>query len=98
MPNGYKHISCYYSALVLLFFTACNEDKLNLDQEIYGLGGNDEQKNELDKWLYENYTQAYNIEVKYKWNSYELKHYRPTSPHYGTLRKTFYGYDSTSVV
>ena len=26
----------------------------------------------LDKWLYENYTQAYNIEVKYKWNSYEL--------------------------
>ena len=94
-----KWIQAYFMLLFCIstvIFTACNEDKLNLDQEIYGLGGNDEQKNELDKWLYENYTQAYNIEVKYKWNSYE--HYRPTSPHYGTLRKTFYGYDSTSLV
>ena len=70
-----KWIQAYFMLLFCIstvIFTACNEDKLNLDQEIYGLGGNDEQKNELDKWLYENYTQAYNIEVKYKWNSYEL--------------------------
>ena len=66
-----KWIQAYFMLLFCIstvIFTACNEDKLNLDQEIYGLGGNDEQKNELDKWLYENYTQAYNIEVKYKWN------------------------------
>ena len=60
------------SGISTIFFTACSEDALNLDQEIYGLGGTDEQKNELDKWLYDSYTQPYNIEVKYKWNSYEL--------------------------
>ena len=63
-----KWIQAYFMLLFCIstvIFTACNEDKLNLDQEIYGLGGNDEQKNELDKWLYENYTQAYNIEVKF---------------------------------
>ena len=98
MPNGYKHISCYYSALVLYFQLPVNEDKLNLDQEIYGLGGNDEQKNELDKWLYENYTQAYNIEVKYKWNSYELNTTAQLVPIMERFVKTFYGYDSTSVV
>ena len=53
-------------------FIGCSEDKLDLDQEIYGLGGTDEQKNELDQWLYENYTKPYNIEIKYKWNSFEL--------------------------
>lgn len=60
------------SGISMFLFTACNEDDLNLKQEIYGLGGNDEQQNELDKWLYDNYTKLYNIEVKYKWNSYEL--------------------------
>ena len=49
-----KWIQAYFMLLFCIstvIFTACNEDKLNLDQEIYGLGGNDEQKNELDKWL-----------------------------------------------
>ena len=48
-----KWIQAYFMLLFCIstvIFTACNEDKLNLDQEIYGLGGNDEQKNELDKW------------------------------------------------
>ena len=49
-----KWIQAYFMLLFCIstvIFTACNEDKLNLDQEIYGLGGNDEQKNELDKWI-----------------------------------------------
>ena len=60
------------SGICTSFLSSCSEESLNLDQDIYGLGGKDEQKNELDKWLYDNYTKAYNIEVKYKWNSYEL--------------------------
>ena len=54
-----KWIQAYFMLLFCIstvIFTACNEDKLNLDQEIYGLGGNDEQKNELrsvwKSWLY----------------------------------------------
>lgn len=42
-----KWIQAYFMLLFCIstvIFTACNEDKLNLDQEIYGLGGNDEQK------------------------------------------------------
>lgn len=60
------------SGISIVLCTACSEDDLNLGQDIYGLGGTDEQQNELDYWLYENYTQPYNIEVKYKWNSHEL--------------------------
>lgn len=60
------------SGISIALCTACSEDELNLSQDIYGLGGTDEQQNELDRWLYENYTKPYNIEVKYKWNSYEL--------------------------
>lgn len=42
-----KWIQAYFMLLFCIstvIFTACNEDNLNLDQEIYGLGGNDEQK------------------------------------------------------
>lgn len=60
------------SALSAVLLTACSEDSLNLDQDIYGLGGTDEQQNELDKWLYDHYTKPYNIAVKYKWDSHEL--------------------------
>ena len=37
-----KWIQAYFMLLFCIstvIFTACNEDKLNLDQEIYGLGG-----------------------------------------------------------
>lgn len=60
------------SGMSAMLFTSCSEDSLNLDQEIYGLGENDEQQNELDKWLYDSYSKLYNIEVKYKWSSHEL--------------------------
>ena len=39
-----KWIQAYFMLLFCIstvIFTACNEDKLNLYQEIYGLGGND---------------------------------------------------------
>lgn len=72
IAKWYKHISCYYSALVLLFSLPVMRTNSILTKRFNGWVEMTEQKNELDKWLYENYTQAYNIEVKYKWNSYEL--------------------------
>lgn len=66
------HIGVLFIGFTSLLFTGCSEEKLNLEQEIYGLGGIDEQQTELDQWLYENYTKPYNIEIKYKWNSFEL--------------------------
>ena len=71
-----KWIQAYFMLLFCIstvIFTACNEDKLNLDQEIYGLGGNDEQKNELDKWLYENYRseeRRVGKECRSRWSPY----------------------------
>lgn len=53
-------------------FAACSDDdSLNVDEAIFGLGGDTEQSN-LDKWLRDNYVQEYNINVKYRWSSYEL--------------------------
>lgn len=67
----------YFIPILLLFCTvwicSCNEDEsLNVDDEIFGLGGEIENQSELDKWLYTNYVQGYNINVKYKWDSFEL--------------------------
>ena len=52
---------------------SCNkEDNLSMSTEIVGLGGETTEQNEIDEWLYENYVKPYNIEVKYKWDQFEL--------------------------
>ncbi|MBQ1929125.1 MAG: hypothetical protein II344_00640, partial [Bacteroidales bacterium] len=52
---------------------SCNkEDNLSMSTEIVGLGGETTEQNEIDQWLYENYVKPYNIEVKYKWDQFEL--------------------------
>lgn len=49
---------------------ACRE-KENIDENIYipGLGGEEYAQNELDKWLEKNFTEPYNIDVVYKWDT-----------------------------
>ncbi|MGV3589189.1 MAG: zinc-binding metallopeptidase [Adhaeribacter sp.] len=54
------------------FITACTEDDDNLDMPITGLGGDSWAKGPVDNWLDENYLKPYNIEVKYRFDRYEL--------------------------
>lgn len=45
------------------------EEKIADDLYIPGLGGEKYAENELDKWLYQNYTLPYNIDVVYRWDA-----------------------------
>lgn len=57
-------------SLPLLFSCSKEEDDLNIP--IPGLGGDTWVEGPVDVWLYENYVVPYNIEVKYRFDSYEL--------------------------
>lgn len=52
---------------------SCDDDDLNLDQPIEGLGGEVWTPTDLDAWLTETFVNPYNIEVKYKWDQFELE-------------------------
>ena len=56
-----------------LSFSACREVEVIAD-DIYipGLGGTDEVPNEVDYWLYDNFTEPYNIEVVYRWDASQM--------------------------
>ncbi len=45
-----------------------------ISDDIYipGLGGTNEVANELDFWLYDNFTEPYNIEVVYRWDASQM--------------------------
>lgn len=45
------------------------EEKIADDLYIPGQGGEEYAENELDKWLYQNYTLPYNIDVVYRWDA-----------------------------
>ena len=45
------------------------EEKIADDLYIPGLGGEKYAEHELDKWLYQNYTLPYNIDVVYRWDA-----------------------------
>ncbi len=45
------------------------EEKIADDLYIPGLGGEEYAENELDKWLFLNYTVPYNIDVVYRWDA-----------------------------
>lgn len=62
-----------------LLFTAmacgtlsCKKDQPLPTTPIVGLGGDTWVKRPLDIWIDKNYVDPYNIEVKYKWDPYEL--------------------------
>lgn len=60
--------------LIVLLFAACESDKLpDFDrQQPVGLGGEDWGTSESDIWIYNNLTQPYNIDVKYRWDQSEV--------------------------
>ncbi|PSR55224.1 hypothetical protein AHMF7605_17770 [Adhaeribacter arboris] len=65
-----------YVKLFLLFFAisflpACSEED-EPDAVLTGLGGETWTKGPLDNWLLENFVTPYNIEVKYRFDRYEL--------------------------
>lgn len=64
-----RYILMLALAVALTFAaTSCRENELIADDvEIPGLGGYEYQQNELDGWLYENFTRPYNINVYYRW-------------------------------
>lgn len=53
--------------------TSCREEeKISPNINIPGLGGTDEVENELDEWLYDNFTEPYNINVVYRWDAAQM--------------------------
>lgn len=54
-----------------LSLNSCKKDE-NLNKEIVGLGGDTWAKGPIDDWIYTNFTQPFNIEVKYRWDRSEL--------------------------
>ncbi|MDR0729159.1 MAG: putative zinc-binding metallopeptidase [Prevotellaceae bacterium] len=59
---------------------ACTKEELNPDAKLLGMGGDTWERTELDDWLYHEFVVPYNMEIKYKWDPYELdlgKNYVP---------------------
>jgi len=51
-------------ACIVIFLTGCSKDE-KLTSDIVGLGGDTWEKGPIDEWISTNYTNPYNIEVKY---------------------------------
>ncbi len=64
--RNFKRLYLLFS-LFAVVFTACSK-KDNLNKPILGLGGDDYEKTVLDNWIYTNFTQPYNMDVKYRWD------------------------------
>lgn len=78
-----KKINIYILVALLSigFLTSCsNDDDLDMSKEILGLGGDTWEKTEVDYWIYDNYTKPYNMDIKYKWDQYELDYNRMLVP------------------
>jgi len=59
---------------------ACNKTETLPDDPILGLGGETWAKGPIDNWLEAEFLTPYNIEVKYKWDPYELNYVRNLVP------------------
>jgi substrate import-associated zinc metallohydrolase lipoprotein len=66
----------YISFILLVLFTAClsscGKEEDDLDADLAGLGGEPWARTALDDWLSANYVSPYNIEVKYRFDRYEV--------------------------
>ena len=56
-----------------LMSVSCEEEKLDTSMRIPGLGGEEYIPNEIDEWLYDNFTAPYNIEVIYRWDASQVQ-------------------------
>lgn len=74
----------FYRYILLLALTAgvvsCKKEKALPTTPIVGLGGDTWVKGPLDFWIDKNYVEPYNIEVKYKWDPYELNYAKNLVP------------------
>ncbi|WP_437918042.1 substrate import-associated zinc metallohydrolase lipoprotein [Sphingobacterium sp. LRF_L2] len=61
-------------------FSGCKGDESLPEEEIIGLGGDDWVWTDLDEYLYQNFTLPYNIDVKYKWDPYEVNYNKNLVP------------------
>jgi substrate import-associated zinc metallohydrolase lipoprotein len=55
-----------------LLILACKPEADDLTAKVDGLGGTVYTKNTTDNWLTDNFTKPYNIEVKYRWDPFEV--------------------------
>lgn len=70
-----KRINIFLAAAlaVTALLGSCRpQEKIADDIEIPGLGGTEEVWNDMDEWLYDNFTEPYNIEVVYRWNAAKM--------------------------
>ncbi len=75
MKKKNYYITLCLSVIVcaVMGLTSCSkDDAIDPNIEIVGLGGDEWESNEIDLWLLENFVKPYNIEVKYKWDQFEL--------------------------
>lgn len=65
------------------FVWGCEKEQLgDLNTKILDLGGEEIAPSETDTWLYNNFVKPYNMEVKYKWDQFELALNRTLVPVY----------------
>lgn len=65
---------------VILVYSSCTKKDMLPTAPIVGLGGETWQKGPIDNWLEAEFLNTYNIEVKYKWDPYELNFSRNLVP------------------
>ncbi|RDV11995.1 hypothetical protein DXT99_22965 [Pontibacter diazotrophicus] len=66
-----KYIRLFLLLFSLSFISACSEDD-DADTPLPDLGGETWVQGPLDTWLYQNFVTPYNIEVKYRFDRYEV--------------------------
>ena len=74
-----KYIKILLLVFATGFFSACSEDD-DPDTPLPGLGGETWTKGATDEWLYQNFVTPYNIEVKYRFDRYEVALNRVLAP------------------
>jgi len=74
-----KNIYILTFALLLFAGLSCKKSE-NLNREIVGLGGDTWEQGTLDQWLNVNFTQPYNISVKYRWDGTEYDNAKTLIP------------------
>ena len=74
----------YIKAILLLcslnILASCSPDEDDPDTQLTGLGGETWVKGPVDTWLYDNLVVPYNIEVKYRFDRYEVNLGKTLSP------------------
>jgi len=67
--------------LVIVFgLYSCEKEGALPKDTIFDLGGERWKRTDIDNLIYKDFTKPYNIEIKYKWNPYELNHNRTLVP------------------